>query len=271
MSVFSILRFLSVLLSPSSLLCICLPMSYSHCISSILSDFVCVFCRSLSFLRQFFPYFVFLCRCFRVLRHCCVFACRCIFSTVFRQFSPSLFAFSVILSLSYVSPFLLCFVSRCFSSLRHFSIFVSRCRIPTVFRQFSPTLFAFSVVLSLSYVSSFLTLSFSVVLTSLLYICLSLLFSHCISSILSVLVCFLCNSISFLRQYFPFFVLCVGPSLYNVTSLHLSLDVVFPLHFVNSLRLCLPFLSFFVLPTSVLSLPCLSLSFLRHCCIFFCR
>jgi len=89
----------------TSLLCICLSMSYSHCISSILSDFVCLFCRSLSFLRQFFPYFVFLCRCFPFLRHCCVFVCRCSFPTVFRQFFPSLFAFYVILSLSYVSPF----------------------------------------------------------------------------------------------------------------------------------------------------------------------
>src|SRR6218665_3518242 len=28
-------------------------MSYSHCISPILSDFVCLFCRSFSFLRKF--------------------------------------------------------------------------------------------------------------------------------------------------------------------------------------------------------------------------
>src|SRR6218665_3983099 len=127
-------------------------------------------------------------------------------------------------------------------------MFFSRCRIPTVFRHFSPTLFAFSVVLSLFYVSSFLSLlsqSFVFLLTSLVYICLSMLFSHYISSILSVLACFLCNSSSFLHQYFRFFVLSVVPSLSNVTSLHLSLDVVFPLHFVNSLRLCLPFLSFF--------------------------
>src|SRR6218665_2936236 len=45
-------------------------MSYSHCISSILTDFVCYFCRCLSFLGQFFPYFVFLCRSFPFLRHC---------------------------------------------------------------------------------------------------------------------------------------------------------------------------------------------------------
>src|SRR6218665_829711 len=43
----------------TSFLYICLSTSYFHCISSILSDSVCLFCRSFSFLRQFFPFFAF--------------------------------------------------------------------------------------------------------------------------------------------------------------------------------------------------------------------
>src|SRR6218665_285152 len=94
-----------------------------------------------------------------------MFVSRCRIPTVFRQFSPTLFAFlSFFLFLTSVLSFL-CFLSRSFSCLRHFSIFVSRCRILNAFRQFSPTLFAISVVLCLSYFSSFLTLSFSVVLS----------------------------------------------------------------------------------------------------------
>src|SRR6218665_3938824 len=194
-------------------------MSYSHCISSILSDFVCLFCRSCpsyvsSFLRQFLPYIVFLCRCFPFLRHCCVFVCRCSFPTVFRQFSPSLFAFYVILSLSYVSSF------------------------HSLFCQ-----------------------SFFLFLTSLLYICLSMSYSHCIWSILSNSVCLFCPCFSFVRQFCPFFAFSVVLSLAYVTSLYLSLEVLFSLHFVNSHRLCLLFLSFIVFTTSVLSLLCLSLSF----------
>src|SRR6218665_2431264 len=86
-------------------------------------------------------------------------------------------------------------------------------------------------------------------------------YSHCISSILSDSVCFFCRSISFVRQFCTFFAFSVVLSLAYVTSLYLSLDVVLSLHFVNSHRLCLLFLSFFVFPTSVLSLLCLSLSF----------
>src|SRR6218665_2923592 len=131
-----------------------------------------------------------------------MFVSPCRIPTVFRHFSPALFAFSVVLSLFYVSSFLSLLSQSFFFFLRHFSIFVSRCRILTAFRQFSPTLFAISVVLCLSYFSSFLlclSLSFFLLLTSRLYICLLLLFAHCISSILSVLACFLCNSISFLH------------------------------------------------------------------------
>src|SRR6218665_2995403 len=93
-------------------------------------------------------------------------------------------------------------------------------------------------------------------------------YSHCILSILSDFVCFFCNSISFLRQYFPFFVLSVVPSLSTVISLHssfrslffsfvlslsyvtavyLSFAVVSPLYFVNSLRPCFLFSRFYSL------------------------
>src|SRR6218665_1726623 len=37
----------------TSLLYICLSVSYSHCISSILSDSVCLFCRSFFYVRSF--------------------------------------------------------------------------------------------------------------------------------------------------------------------------------------------------------------------------
>src|SRR6218665_1146077 len=61
----------------------------------------------LSILHQFFNFFVFLNRSFSYLRHCCIFVFRCrsftflphccliVFrsSTVFRQFSPTLFTF----------------------------------------------------------------------------------------------------------------------------------------------------------------------------------
>src|SRR6218665_3901331 len=138
------------------------------------------------------------------------------------------------------------------------------CRVPTLFRQFSPSLFAFSVILSLSYVSPFYSLfcqSFFLFLTSLLYVCLSMPYSHSISSFFFDSVCFFCRSFSFLRQFFPFFAFSVVLFLAYVTSLYLSLDVVFSQHFVNSHRLCLLFLLFFVFPTSVLSLLCPSLSF----------
>src|SRR6218665_3933576 len=135
-------------------------MSYSHCISSIFTDFVCYFCRSLSFLLQFFPYFVFLCRSFSFLRHYCIFVFRCCFTTLFRQFSPFLLAFSVIVSFSYINIF-----------------------------------------------DSLFCLSFLLFPTSLLCICLSMSYSHCISSILSdFCLSFLSFFLSFLRQFFPHFV-----------------------------------------------------------------
>src|SRR6218665_1501587 len=171
----------------------------------------------------------------------------------------SLFAFSVVLSvvLSYVSAvqlsFAVIFPLYFVNSLRSCFLYTRYC-----------SLFAFSVILSLYYVSPFYSLfcqSFFLFLTSLLYVCLSMSYSHCISSILSDSVCFFCGSFSFLRQFFPFFAFSVVLFLAYVTCLYLSLDVVFSLHFVNSHRLCLLFLSFFVFPTSVLSLLCLSLSF----------
>src|SRR6218665_3223336 len=95
----------SLILLLTFLLSYCL--SLVHCISSILFDFVCSDCRSLSFSRQMFPFFLFLNRSFSFLRHCCMFVFRCRFftflrhcclivfrsSTVFRQFSPTLFTF----------------------------------------------------------------------------------------------------------------------------------------------------------------------------------
>src|SRR6218665_3975203 len=302
-----------------SLLCICLSLKFPHCISSILSVLAC-FLYSISFLHQYFRFFllsvvpslsnvtslhlsldvVFPLHFVNSLRLCLPFLsffCTSYVSSFltlsfFVVVSPSyvtavylsvaevsplyfvnslrpcflssrlrsLFAFSVVLFLSYVSPF----PSLSFSvvpSLCYVAVFC--CRFPTIFRQFSPSLFALSVILSLSYVSPFhswFCQSFFLFLTSLLYICLSMSYSHCILSIISDSVCFFCRSFSFLHQFFSFFAVSVVLSLAYVTSLYLSLDVVFSLHFVNSHRLCLLFLSFFVFPRSVLSLLCLFLS-----------
>src|SRR6218665_3801743 len=73
--------------------------------------------------------------------------------------------------------------------------------------------------------------------------CLS--FFHCISSIHCVFVCFLCRSLSFLRQLSSFFVFTSRS--FSVLRHCLSLSFVLPLYFVNSLRLCLLSLSFFAL------------------------
>src|SRR6218665_2543601 len=67
--------FLSLFLFLMSFLSYCL--SFVHCISSILSDFVCFICRSLSFLLQFFNFFVFVSRSFSYLRHSWIFVFRC--------------------------------------------------------------------------------------------------------------------------------------------------------------------------------------------------
>src|SRR6218665_3926239 len=117
---------------------------FVHCISSILADFVCFLCRSLSFLLQLFNFFIFVSRSFSYLRHCCIFVFRCcsfsllrccyliIFrsSTVFRQFSPTLFAFSVVLCLS-------------------LSVVLSRTYVTAIY-------LSFAVFLSLSYVTAVL-------------------------------------------------------------------------------------------------------------------
>src|SRR6218665_2728032 len=148
-------------------------MSCCHCISSIRTDFVCYFCRSLSFLRQFFPYFVFLCRSFPFLRHCSVFVLRCRFPTAFRQFSQTLFAFSIVLCPFYVSSFLtlsfLVVVTPSYVTAVYLSVavvsplyFVNSLR-PCFLSCRLCSLFAFFVVLCLSYVSPFLSSSFSVV------------------------------------------------------------------------------------------------------------
>src|SRR6218665_558648 len=203
--------FLSLFLFLMSLLSYCL--SFVHCISSILSDFVCFICRSLSFLPQFFNFFalsvvlsliyvtagylsfavfpslsyviavllpfvrplyfvnstrlrllslsfVFLNRSFPFLRHCCLIVFRS--CTVFRQFSPTSFAFSVVLCLSFV------FLSRSFPFLRHCCVFPlsfshSVSSILSGLDSFLPAFNCLPVVVSLSYVSPFLSLSFSVV------------------------------------------------------------------------------------------------------------
>src|SRR6218665_3648252 len=123
-------------------------------------------------------------------------------------------------------------------------------RSSTVFRQFSASLFAFSVVLCLSYVSCLDSLSLQAA-PSLFCVtafqCLS--FVHCISSILYAFLCFLCRSLSFLRQLSRFFVFTSRS--FSVLRHCLSLSFVLPLHFVNSLRFCLLSLSFFVFLTSV--------------------
>src|SRR6218665_1259617 len=113
-------------------------------------------------------------------------------------------------------------------------MFFSRCRIPTVFRHYSPTLFAFSVVLSLFYVNSFLSLlsqSFFFLLTSLLYICLSMSYSHCISSILTDFVCYFCLSYfsSFLTLSFS-----VVLSPFYVTTVYVCLSLLFS-HCISSI------------------------------------
>src|SRR6218665_947272 len=119
----------------------------------------------------------------------------------------------------------------------------------------------FSVVLCLSYVSCLVSLSLQAV-PSLFCVtffhCLS--FFHCISSILWVFVCFVCLSLSFLRQLSIFFVFTSRS--FSVLRHCLSMSFVLPLYFVNSLRLCLLSLSLFVFPTSVLSFLCLCQWFL---------
>src|SRR6218665_3838313 len=95
--------FLSLFLFLMSLLSYCL--SFVHCISSILYDFVYFSLPFLLFLVLAVS-FVFLNRSFSFLRHCYVFDFRCRFPIVFRQFSPTSFAFSVVLCLSRARCFL---------------------------------------------------------------------------------------------------------------------------------------------------------------------
>src|SRR6218665_2437567 len=89
-----------------------------------------------------------------------MFVSRCRIPIVFRHFSPTLFAFSVVLSLFYVSSFL------------------------SLLSQSS-----FLLLTSLLYIC--LSMSLFPLLRSLLCICLSLKFPHCISSILSDLASYL--------------------------------------------------------------------------------
>src|SRR6218665_1192584 len=137
------------------MVCSYLSLSCSHCISSILSDFVCFLCRSLSFLPQIFNFFVFVSRSFSYLRHC-----------------------YICLSLSFFL-FLMSLLSYCFSFVHCISSILSDF-VCSPSRSILP------------YVSSLISLSFCLFLTSLLPYCLS--FFHCISSILFAFVCFLCRS-----------------------------------------------------------------------------
>src|SRR6218665_2830878 len=90
-------------------------LSIVHCISSILSDFV-YFSLSFFLFLVLDVSFVFLNRSFSFLRHCYVFDFRCRFPILFRQFSPTSFAFSVVLCLSRARCFL-CFLLSFFSFL----------------------------------------------------------------------------------------------------------------------------------------------------------
>src|SRR6218665_315254 len=109
-----------------------------------------------------FPFFVVLNGSFSFLRHCCVFVLSSRFPTVFSQFFPTLFAFSVVLCLSFVC------LNRSFSFLRHCCVFLlsvshSISSILSDLDSFLPAFICLPVVVFFSYVSPFLSLSFSVV------------------------------------------------------------------------------------------------------------
>src|SRR6218665_2763938 len=258
----SVLLFLclcqSFFLFLASLLSNCI--SIVHCISSILFVFVCFLCCSLRFFVSSLILFVFVSRSFSFLRHCSVIVFRS--STVFRQFSTSLFSFSVVLCLSSSVLLFLCLcqsfflflaslLSNCISivhctssilfafvcvlccSLRFFvssliflylSVVPSRSCVTAVQLYFVlPLYFVNSLrpcLLSLSFFA-FLCQSFNFVclcqsfflfLASLLPNCNSIV--HCTSSILYVLVCFLCHSLRFF----------VSPLIFQSLSIVLSLS-----------------------------------------------
>jgi len=228
---------------------------FVHCVSSILYAFVCFLCRSLSFLRQFFNFFVFVSCSFSFLRHCCIIVFRS--SVVLRQFSSPLFEFSVVLCVSlsvlkflclwqsfllslasllltafvlplyFVNSLRLCLLSLSFFALlRQFlnlSVFVRfsfsflRHFCLIVFR--SSTVFRqFSTSLRF-FISSLISLSSSVVLClSLVTVFYSLLLFLCVSSILYAFVCFLCRSLFFLVSSLISLSLSVVLSLSCVTS-----------------------------------------------------
>src|SRR6218665_1738948 len=139
------------------------------------------------FLRPFFNFFAFLNRSFSYLRHCCIFVFRwrsfsflrrcylIVFrsSTIFRQFSPTFFAFSGVLCLSYLS------------SLISLSL---------------------SVVLSRTYVKAgYLSFALFPCLSYVIAVLLS--FVRPLYFVNSLRLCFLSLSfLSMLRQFFNFFV-----------------------------------------------------------------
>src|SRR6218665_2741163 len=245
----------------TSLLYICLSVSYSHCISSILSDSVCLFCRSFVFyVSSFLSLF---CQLLFLLLTSLLYIC---LSTSYFHCISSILSDSV------------CLFCRSFPFLRHCCIFVFRCCFPTVFRQFSPFLLAFSVILLLSYVSSFhflFCLSILLFPTSLLCICLSMSYYHCISSILSDFVCPFCRS--FVLPTSALSLLCLSLSLFPLlrSLLCICLSLKFP-HCISSnlsdlasylpdFVVCLLSLSFYFFLMCVLSFLCFSC---RSFCLF---
>src|SRR6218665_2298199 len=267
--------FLSLFLFLMSLLSYCL--SFVHCISSILSDFVCFICRSLSFLPQFFNFFalsVVLSLTYVTAGYLsfAVFPSLSYVIAVLLPFvrplyfvnSPRLlFAFSVVLCLSFV------FLNRSFPFLRHCCLIVFRSS--TVFRQFSPTSFAFSVVLCLSFV--FLNRSFPFLRHCCVF---PLSVSHSVSSTLSGLDSFLpafnCLPVVVSLSYVSPF-LSLSFSVVNSVTYVFAVLLSFarPLYFVNSLRLCFLSLSFLSILRQFFNFFVFlnrSFSYLRHCCIF---
>src|SRR6218665_2860506 len=232
-----------------------------------------------------FPFFLFLNRCFSFLRDCCVFVFRSRFPTVFRQFSPTLFALSVVPCLSYLSS-LISFLCQSFFLLLTSLLVICLLLFLVVFLFFfyvivvllsfvrplyfvnSPRLrllslsFFVFLVLDVSFV--FLNRSFPFLLHFLLF---PLSVSHSISSILSDLDSFLndfiCLPVVLSFSYVSPF-LSLSLSVVNSVTYVFAVLLSFarPLYFVNSIRLCLVCPSFFVFLALDVSVLCFPKSFL---------
>src|SRR6218665_2903310 len=147
----------------------CLSLSFFRLLTSLLpyclSPRLCLLSLSFFLFLVLDVSFVFLNRSFSFLRHCYVFDIRCRFPIVFREFSPTSFAFSAVLSLSPARCFF-CFPNSEFL-LSYVTALGFRSRILTLFRQFSLTL-------TLFFPTSFAFLSLFLFLTSVLsFRCLS--------------------------------------------------------------------------------------------------